>query len=274
MSTVQVYSHEVIRNRQGTTATYTIDCAWADRATSRPKIGSKHPTEPNLYCTEVVETGLGKPAGGHTYTHCRIAARYSTFQQIEAAPTEQWEFGGEVLDTGIGRTWESLMAANDFTKCEQSFGVYYPNAIRTMTMVKQTVPINAIIQSLGKINWTYWQGLPAQTCLFEGASTESWFDYERYSYFYRISYRFLVRPISHNIVWRAPRQARNATGDLMWDADGHPYWELGAAGSAGWDKPFPPLYELGDFNPLFGWPPNPPPNRFLSSGGRLPAGGS
>ena len=267
MSTVQVYSHEVIRNRQGTTATYTIDCAWADRATSRPKIGSKHPTESNLYCTEVVETGLGKPAGGHTYTHCRIAARYSTFQQIEAAPTEQWEFGGEVLDTGIGREWE--IGGN---RCEQSFGVYYPNAIRTMTMVKQTIPINAIIQSLGKINWTTWQGMPAQTCLFEGASTESWFDYERYTYFYRISYRFLVRPISHNIVWRAPMQSRDSAGSLVYDNLG-PVWVDGPAGVPGWDKPLPPLYELGDFNPLFGWPPNPPPVRFLTGGGRLPLGG-
>ena len=260
---IQVYSHELVKNRTGTTATHVIDCVWADRATSRPGIGDRHPTETNLYCMEVREVGLGKPTGTHTYDHCRITATYSTFQQIDSAPTEQWEFGGEMLDTGIGRTWEGADV-----RCEQSFGVYYPNGIRTLTMVKSSIPITDIVNTLGKINWTTFMGCPRETMLFEGASSESWFDYERNKYFYRLNFRFLVRPISHNTVWRAPMQARDSSGQLIYDERG-PVWAAGPAGQAGWDRPFPPLYEYGDFNPLFGWPPQPPPNRFLTGGGRI-----
>ena len=266
-TTIQYGSHQIQRSRTGTTATYTIDCAWADRAAARPKIGSRHPTEYTLYCTEVQEIGLGKPTGSHTYEQCRMTATYSTFQQLDDAPTESWEFGGEVLDTGLGRMWQGLMAQNDYGKCDQSFGVYYPIGIYTLTMVRASIPIAAIITRLGKVNWTTFLNIPAETCLFEGASTESWYDYERGRYFYRLSYRFLVRPMSHNMVWRAPRQARDGNS-LLYDADSSPVFVDGPAGQPGWDRPFPPLYEIEDFGPLIGLKPNPPPIRFITGGGR------
>lgn len=258
MSTIERHgSHQIIRNRQGVQATIEWVCSWSDRTSVRPKIGAAHPTERGLYCTEVIEEGVGKPTGSGTYEYCKITATYSTFQQIDAAPQESWEFGGEVLETGLGRLWWGAQ-----TYCEQSFGVYYPNAIRTLTVVRNDIPIIPILNALGKVNWTTFMGIPAEQMLFEGATTESWYDYERNRYFYRCSYRFLVRPISHNMVWRAPRQARDETGQLIFDNDGNPVFVDGPAGVGGWDRPYPNLYELGDFNPLFGLPANPPQNPY------------
>ena len=257
MSTAVLFdSHETTRNRQGTTATLAWVCDWKDAEKVRPKIGAKHPTEANLFCSEVREKGMGQPTGTHTYEKMRITATYGSYQWLDSAPQSSWELGGEVLETGLGRTWQ-----NAGTKCDQAYGVFYPNAVYTITVMRATVPLWAIMCCLGKLNWTTFQGCPRETMLFEGCTTESQFDYERLQYFYRISYRFLVRPGSHNVVWRAPRQARDDTGALL--TTGAPYYDPvfvdGVAGEGGWDKPWPRLYGMADFNPLFGWAPNPVP---------------
>jgi hypothetical protein len=250
-------SHKTTRNRQGVTVTHAIVCDDTDLLAARPKLGAKHPREANCYCTNIDEEGVGKPISSFVYEQWKLTATYSTFQQMDAAPTESWEFGGEALDTGAGGEWRGTGRS-----CQQNITVPYPNGVRTLTQVKSSIPIDAILNAWGKLNWCSFLGCPPQTMLFEGASTESWFDYERGVYFYRIHFRFIVRPRSHNTVWRQAEQARDSAGDLMYDDRG-PIWALGDAGKAGWDQRIPAFFELGDFNPLFGLPPNPPPREFV-----------
>jgi hypothetical protein len=262
MSTsVQVNSHRTTRNRQGTTATLTWICDWADAASVRPKIGAAHPTESGIYCSEVMEEGVGVPTGTHTYTKLKITATYGSYQWLDSAPQTTWEMGGEVLETGLGRQWQGTR-----TRCDQAYGIYYPNAVLTITVMRADVPLSHIMTRLGKVNWSPFQGCPRETVLFEGCTTESQYDYERHKYFYRISYRFLVRPGSHNVVWRAPRQARDDTGALLTTGEPEydPVFVNTAAGVGGWDRPLPWLYDWADFNPLLGLPASPPPSTYLS----------
>jgi hypothetical protein len=250
-TSIQVNSHQVTRNRDGVVAEVQLVCPWADIASVRPRMGQAHPSEFGLYCTEVTEKGEGTPASDYTYSHCRITARYSTFQRIEdTVPEMSMEFGGEMLETGLGRHWQ-----NAPTVCDQSLAVFYPLLIINYSFVMSAIPLVFILSCVGKVNWQPWQGFAAETLLFEGASTDSRWDFERSIYFYRMSYRFQFRPTGHNVVWRAPRQGRNPMGDL---ADtGEPYHNPlfidGPAGIGGWDRPVPALYECTDFSGLFGW---------------------
>lgn len=248
----QVGSREVRVNRQGATAHREWHCLWAERLDC-VKINQQFPGEPLLRCSEITYRPIGAPTGlknpGLEYTDCLVIADYSTFQKIDDAPEESFEFGGEVLETGLGRKW---MEAG--TRIEQSLGVFYPELIYTLTLTTATLNVSAIFNNLACVNHWPFYGAPAQTMLFEGASAESRFDYERGIYIYRCTYRFIYRPVPWNVVWRAPRQARDGLGALQWDETGFPVYEDGPAGWGGWDRPIPNLYAEADFGPMLGQP--------------------
>lgn len=252
---IEYKSHKTTRNRDGVVSTIQYLCPWADIAKTRPRMGEAHPSELGLYCVEVEESGEGKPTGNHTYEYCRITARYSTYQRVaDSEPRISLEFGGEMLETGLGRRWHSTG-----TVCDQAQAVFYPNMIINYSIVLEAIPTAVLINCVGKVNYGTFMGYAHETLLFEGASADSQWDYERGMYFYRMGYRFQFRPNGHNMVWRAPRQARDVLGNLA-DSGAPNYDPIfvdGPAGIGGWDRPVPGLYERVDFNPLFGWPAKP-----------------
>lgn len=253
----QFGSREVRVTRQGITGRRAWHCTWAERL-SVVKINQPFPGEPLLRCADItykpIGVGTGKTAPGTEYNDCLVTAEYSTYQNIDDAPEYSYEFGGEILETGLGRVWRRAG-----TPVEQAMGVFYPQVIQAVTLTMASVPTAAIFNNLAKVNATSFEGAPAGTLLFEGATIESRFDYERQRYIYRCTFRFLYRPVPHNYTWRAPRQKRNQFGELVWDSRGFPVYEDGPAGIGGWDKMLPELYGYGDFNSMLGRPGKPLP---------------
>lgn len=263
MSATVIYkSHEVRRTREAMTATLEIIVPWAQRLTYLPQLGAPHPVYPGLRVTDTIEIGDGKPTSDFAYEHARFRINYSSAPFIDTAPITNVEFSGEVLETGLGRTWHDAE-----TKCDQSQGIFYPSATIVMQIVLLEPPFDYIFSTIGKVNWEPFMNNPAETLLFEGCSTDQQYDYDRGLYYYKVNYRFIRRQMSHNKVWRAPRQARNDSDNSLADS-GPPYYDPifveGKAGVGGWDTPEPPLYAQGDFYPLFGWPAHPvPPYKVL-----------
>jgi len=264
MNKVTPKSHHVTYSRTGTTATYEIVCDFANRYSYPPRIGDPHGLLPWLKCVEVEEFGEGTPLGGtdkFSYTHARFLCTFSSAQFIEDAPITNIEFGGEVLETGEGSKWK-----NAGTICEQSQGVYYPCATVTEQLTIPEIPVEAIFALQGKVNYYPFMGRAPQTVLFEGGSSEQVFDYTNSRYYYRLTYRFIVRSMSHNLAWRAPEQAwDDKEHDWATEPNGHggkkPVYVTGPAGIGGWDSKIPPLYAWADFEPLYGRPGRivPPP---------------
>jgi len=143
-------------------------------------------------------------------------------------------------------------------------GVIFPMMDWNVKLTVPSVPKAAIIDAIGKVNYWRWLDFPAETLLFQGATWENRYDYERMAFIYTITYKFSFRPLGWNVLWRAPEQLRDAEGNLVYDDPGDgtggvPVWVPGDAGEGGWDRLYPPLYQRWDFNPLFGWPPSPVP---------------
>jgi len=252
----QYGSREVVVSRDGITGRREWVCTWAERLTAadRPRIGSNFPGEPNIRCTQITYKGEGRQSGdGANYEYCRVTAEYATYLKISDPYRESLEFGGEVLETALGRTWQDAG-----TPVEQAFGVFYPSMVWQAQVVRSSIPLQQLLNALGKVNHSRFLNFARETVLFEGASAESQWDNEREIYIYRLTLRFLWRPVSHNVVWRVPRQARYQDGSLKWGNDGLPVFESGLAGNANWDRPYPALYASTDFNPLLGLPPSPP----------------
>lgn len=257
MSATEKYgSFHIEETRQGCTAERVIICDWSERATYAPKIGDPWPGNTALRVTRVAIDGLGKPStptphvtwteGEYGFTKAQITVGYSTAPYIENAPIWSWEYSGEVLETGLGRTW-----ASTGKPCESMAGVYFPTATIRAQYITSAVPQAAIIACLNKVNAATWFDFPAEQLLFEGAATDPRFDYDRDIYFYTITYSFLFRTVSHNVVWRAPKQALNLDNTPMVDAEGYPVYLSGTAGTGAWDRPNPDLYGSADFNALF-----------------------
>lgn len=248
-------------NRTAMTGERIFVCDWSERKSVAPLLGDEFPGEPWLKCSNLEIEGIGKPGGSNVYAKARIVASYSTYQWIDDVPIESWEIGGEVLETAIGRVW-----ASTGYYCEQAYGVFYPSAIRTITLTFAGVPVAAIFNNMGKVNGNWFLDIPPYYALFEGASITAHFAPDLQQYIYKVSYKFNIRAMSWNTVWRAPQQARDDVGNLKFDAGGFPVWEPnGGMGVGGWDSPYPWLYDFGDFGPMMGlpsmpiiYPPKPP----------------
>jgi hypothetical protein len=215
-----------------------------------PQIGDvMAPSYQYLRCSDISVEGFGTLADNFWgYTHLKITAEYSTFQAVDDTAQECWEYGGEVLETGMGRVWQ-----NAGTTMESQYGVYYPNIIMRYSITVPNAPRAYILACQGKVNVNTFLGCAPETLLLEGASFESKKQDDSGWYYYKVNYSFLWRPVGHNVVWRAPRQARDSIGNLLFDSGtGDPQMVTGAAGTGGWDRPVPALYELADFSGLLG----------------------
>lgn len=252
-------SFEKHETRYGATIHREIVCDWDDRLLYKPAIGQPYPGEPNIRCTDITWRGVGKPAafgGGFIYEQIKFVCEYSTAPFVDSAPIETWDFSGEVLETGLGRTWESIQRP-----CESTQGVFYPSVTRNISMVVSEVNTSALFACIGGVNWTYFQGFYPESLLLEGATCEQRFDYERNQYTYTVNLRMIYRRTPHNYIYRAPKQAIDPDTEApMVDSDGYPVYLSGPEGEGGWDRPIPLLYRRVDFSALFpGMAPNLPP---------------
>lgn len=253
---VSYWSEQVSEQGAHATRVWVVEASDLQRA--RPRIGEEYYPKSGLYCSEYRIEGMGRPTGYDsngrpTFTHYQITCEYSSFQKIDTAPVITFDVSGEVVETGLGRKWKWAG-----TTCDQAQGVIYPQMEITINLVMAAMPQSIIIDRVGKVNYIPWQGYPAETLLYLGASTEARWDYQRRTYIYRVAHKFLFRPRGHNVIWRAPRQARDDSGALKWkdpETQCEPVFVTGRAGQGGWDRPIPPLYEYADFNPLIGLPP-------------------
>lgn len=247
-------------NRTAMTGERIFICDWSERKSVSPMLGDLFPEEVWLRCSSLDIEGFGKPAGPHSYEKAKITARYDTYQWIDDVPVESWEFGGEILETAIGRMW---IGSGEI--CEQAYGVFYPSAIRTITLTLPLVPIGMIFNNLGKVNGNWFLDIPPEYALFEGCGATAHYAPDVQAYIYKVSFKFNVRSMPWNMVWRAPRQQRDMAGMLLYDDNGFPLWAEGAAGIGAWDRPYPYLYALADLGPMLGLasspiiqPPTPP----------------
>lgn len=217
---------------------------WASR--------SNYPGFPKLRCVSIEQEGLkGGQAqpGYYTYSEFIITAHYSSAPWLDEPPQESMEMGVETFETGEGRVWK-----NAGTVMESSMTIQKPTLIRNITLVQSSIPLNAILSTEGKVNASTFQGFPAGTLLFLGATTDTAYRWETGDYVYRITYRLSWTRYGWNIVWRQPRQALDDTGSPAFDEAGNPVFVEGPAGEGGWDMPIPALYESAYFEPLFGMP--------------------
>ena len=242
---VKYGSLKLTKTRTGYTGERVLICDYADWKSHAPAIGDPFPNEPYLRCSSVDMDGYGAPDGNGGYAKALLTCRYATFQYVESAPLDSAEFGGEMLQTGVGRSW--VIAG---TTCEQSQAIFIPNIVRNVQNIMLAVPYSQILACIGKINSAEFLGFGPGCVLFEGASSEPQFDYERGVYIYRVTYRFNVRPQSWNIVWRAPKQSRDQEGNGLFNSSGDPIYVGGTAGTGGWDTTDPPFYNTADLSIL------------------------
>lgn len=257
MAATELYgSRSIIENPQQVTGQRIFKAPYDTWRSDCPTIGAAFPGHTLLRLRERRMEPLNPDKStGDPAEWVKVTCDYSTYQYIEDAPIESGEFSGEVLETTLGRTW-----ATTGRRSMQSFGVTCPMMEWCVKMTTAAIPKAAIIANINKVNVYTWLDFPAETLLFQGASWDNRYDYERQTYIYSVTFKFCFRPLGWNVVWRAPEQMRDAEGNLVWEDDGAggggvPVWVPGDAGIGGWDRLVPALYQWGDFNPLLGWPP-------------------
>lgn len=249
-------SREIVFTRTGAQATRRFYCEWSEAFTLAPKPGDPFPGWPALTVDTVRVTPAGQPGTsgnpGSEYTHANVEVDYSleyTRPDIGEGPRITYDFSSEVLATTSGRTWEDT--GDTIDQEDLQAGVNYPLMSMTMDLAVPSINIATISGLVGKINSSSWQGFAAETLLFEGATTTAQWNYETASWYFRVTYKFLWRPRSHNLIWRPPKRVWDPDkGDWARNADGTYQYASGDAGKGKWVKTDPLLYETADFSPL------------------------
>lgn len=211
-----------------------------------------YPGFSKMRCVSIEKEGLvgGTVKNGYTtYSQWMVTAHYSSAPWLDEPPQENIEFSLETFETGEGRTWK-----NTGTIMDSSMTVQNPTLTRTISFVVSSIPLSAILNAVGKVNIQPFQGFPAETLLFLGATTDTAYRWESQDFVYRVTYRFTWKRFGWNIVWRQPRQAVDDTGMPAFDDNGNPQFVEGEAGIGGFDRPEPQLYDTCYFEPLFGMP--------------------
>jgi hypothetical protein len=180
-----------------------------------------------------------------------VTCEYATFEWIDAAPVTAGEVSGEVLELALSRHWQ-----NTGRTVQGTYGMKFPLMDWTLRMMFTSLPLGAINKCVGCLNFCSWQGFTSETLMYNGASWDDRYDYERKRHFYTVTHKFSCRPRSWNVQWRAGEQVRSE-GILQWTDDGQPVPVVGPAGVGGWDRMVPAIYDLADFNPLIGLPERP-----------------
>lgn len=230
------------------TATRAFQADYATWAADTPQFGEFFPRSTVLRLKNKHVEPLTVSTTAAEPDQVKVVCDYATYEYLDSAPTESGEVSAEVLEIGLGRIWESVGRP-----VQQAQGVVLPMMEWSVHVIMGQIPKDAIISKTGKCNYFQWRDFPPETLLYQGATWENRYDYERTMYIYSVTHKFGYRPIGWNTVWRAPEQARSE-GNLVYDNDGLPVWVSGPAGIGGWDRILPKLYEWTDFNSLIGLP--------------------
>lgn len=250
-------SREIVWTRTGASAVREFYGTWSECLSSSPVPGEYFPGSPVLTVDTVRVTPAGQPGTsatvGSEYTHGKVRVDYTfeyTRPQIGDEPRITWDYSAEMLSTAAGRTWVDTGAVIDQEDLQQS--VLYPLLTLTVDMAVETLPLEAMMDLVGKVNDDTFWGAEAGTLLFEGGTSTAQYNYDSGAWYYHVTYRFLWRPRGHNAVWRpAMRAWDSAAGN--WEMDGDNYvYQAGTAGTGAWTETDPALYESGDFDTLTG----------------------
>jgi hypothetical protein len=242
MARIELFgTDELSDSKDGITATRLFKSDWAERYLVAPKIGepfdASDPILCQCRCIGRTFEGIGSVTQTGEYTQCKITARYSTLAlDTSSLPIESFEFAAEALECALGRTWQETGSM-----CKTPQAVFIPRLEPVFEFVTESFNRVTIANMVGKLNNSEWMGYPAETLIFEGCSIRQEYSVEGESR-WRVILKFLHRPISHNVVWRAPEMEYNDDNKLVPVA--------GIDGTGGWDRLIPDLYETADFNEL------------------------
>lgn len=260
----QFGSREYELNTQGGFGRRVWVCDPAEaRACARPL--EPFPLAPELKCRSLSVVPYTPNTSDNPYRQAdlvKVTATYNVTRNEEDAPVINIDAGGKVLECGLGRTWESTG-----TKVDVAQGIPFTTLIFNITLTMFEAPLALIQNNINKINHNWFAGCPPETMLFEDASIERKYDWDNQRFKDRVTFRFNYQNCSWNVVWRAPRQATDALGNLVYDSNKDPVYVDGPAGIGGWDRMIPPIYPTTDFGPMLGMPATSMPYNVTSSNG-------
>jgi len=261
----QYENWEVEFTRDGARAHREFLCRWEEAQMLAPKPGEPHPWWPQLTVSNVRFEGFGKPTMtvfGARFEMLRLLVDYSLEYRrpnLDDPPRITWEYASETLSVAAGRTWDDISKPIDYE--ELADAVVFPMRTLNIDLTVRTVPQAAIDSLVGKINDAQWTitgsdgqtlvDAAAETLLFQGAEQTGVWDFTDEHWYWRLCYRFLWRPRSHNELWRPPRRVWDAEAeDWARNEDGTYQYVDGPEGQGAWTTTTPKLYETGDFAAL------------------------
>lgn len=226
-------SRQIIHRVDRIEATRMFEGLWKDRNTVRPEMYSDYPDKKDtggirLRCAEVVTDRIPSVDGDRF----RMTARYVTLDPNTSLieNSEEYTYGGEVLEVGRGRTWVS-----DGSTIQHGVTLKLPHIEWKVRRTLQSFHGSTVFALLGLLNSAPFGGFSRGTLLFEGAHatrrgggllplqpgqpglgglTGHW----------QVEYSFLGRRTDHNVIWNEE--------------------------SGRWDKTSPLLYKYGNFGGL------------------------
>lgn len=174
---------------------------------------------------------------------CQITATYETFEPLLGNWDIESDGRIELADLGIGRAW------SDGTPSGQPvvIPVFQEELIVSRVFIYSAAQMVRIREAQGSVNanlfWAPWgESFAPETLRFDSFKRRVVRPDSTGLMFNHITFHFTVSNKSHNVVWRAPLQARDSAGLLLWE-DSAPVF----VGTGGWDRFATPLYPGYDF---------------------------
>lgn len=171
------------------------------------------------------------------------------------------DFGMSEMDCGPGWLWESSQLP-----VNQDIRFQIPTGTYTIRMKPQSFNPRSVVAALNVVNASVWHGFPAETLLFLGADSSNSYSVAGQAAGVDVTYKFSVKPFSHNYVYRKPVVKKYWDGTEMYyhniaELQNVPpynqayttnpslvntpvYDTANPAGRAGWDKPI-----ITEYNP-------------------------
>lgn len=252
--------------RNGAEATRRWKDYYDNAVTNAPKPGDTLPGYPLLTVDTTTITPMGvADLGSGKDVWAEVEVKYSLEYRkpkVGDAPRVSIDFNSEVLNVAAGRTW----VADDDTTPDRTIDAEELTAATVFPLLSVSceyavanVPIEDVSSLQGKVNdddfeipnafggVTFGKG----TVLIESASSTAQFDYDAQAWYYRMSYKFLVRGQGHNRLWRPKeRQWDSTKGEWKRDSNTGEYLYTGVGGY--WALTDPLLYQEADFSIIFG----------------------
>lgn len=163
---------------------------------------------PALLCSEIEVQPYG-PAAKNDAKYARIFAQYDSIPPPDK-PVENIDFSVQAMTTTRGRKWD------DGKKCDQGVTIYYPMSEYSLEIKMRVLPVWEIFAAVGKVNSVDWRGAPRGQMLFEGANARTEWDQNSRLWF-SVYFKFLYRPIEHNLIWREDTGAWSYTDPKIYD---------------------------------------------------------